>query len=216
MQTTRLIDLCLICLGSHLTLWIVMWVQEGSVCLPADSSPSMQCACAHKVGAQPQRQQADRQQLAHSDCICSQSALCIQEHYIFALAMMKQLLHGDAQLFNCSPAVSLHQGTFHLVYAGLPTLQAHPIMCMDPRSGSIALSPDRKALAVFRGDEERSLSSLLSGPARIDLSMGHTMQRLTSYCDLDERPSITAMAFSGKASSWSGVTSLRLVLASAL
>ena len=131
----------------------------------------------------------------------------MQDHHTSALLIVKQLMWG-VQSFHGSPAVTSAQGEYHLVHAGIPALQEHPIMCVDPYTWSIALSPDRKALAVFRGDQHCSLSSLLSGPAMINLSI--PVQPLEMY-EYAEQPSITAMVFSGEASS-SGEASLPCAL----
>ena len=81
------------------------------------------------------------------------------------------------------------------MHAGIPALQEHPILCVDHCYGSIALSPDRKALAIFRPDPLLSLSSQLARPAMIDLHI--PVQRPEMY-EYTAQPSITAMVYSGK------------------
>ena len=48
-------------------------------------------------------------------------------------------------------------------------------MCVDPFSRRIALSPDRKALAVFHEGDGHSLRSLLSGPAMVCARAPHVI-----------------------------------------
>ena len=59
--------------------------------------------------------------------------------------------------------------------AGVPPLQGRPLMCVDPFSWRIALSPDRKALAVFQEGQGHSLRSLLSGPAMVCVRAPHVV-----------------------------------------
>lgn len=66
---------------------------------------------------------------------------------------------------------------------------------VDPQTWAIALSPDRAVLLVFLRGQDRSLSGLLSGPMRVDVSL--PQERLLMHKHL-EHTRIDAMTFTGE------------------
>ena len=83
----------------------------------------------------------------------------------------------------------------YILCAGVPALQAQPILHVDSQTWTIALSPDRKTLVVISRGRDSSVGSLLSEPVRVDVSIP---EERPMQCEYIEHLRIAAMTSVGK------------------